>query len=143
MLAANLVGALAVAWMAARPTLFPPEVHAAFTEIGRAALEGAFGTIFLKGVFAGWLIALIVWLSPEADSGRFWVIVVVSYAIGLGGFSHSIAGSVEVFYLVVTGDATWGQYLGGFLPPALLGNIVGGVGLVAVINHQQVTAGNR
>jgi formate/nitrite transporter FocA (FNT family) len=33
--------------------------------------------------------------------------------------------------------------IGGFLVPAILGNIVGGVALVALLNHGQVVAGRE
>ncbi|MGF7210871.1 formate/nitrite transporter FocA (FNT family) [Skermanella aerolata] len=33
---------------------------------------------------------------------------------------------------------TWNEYLTGFLLPTLAGNVVGGVGLVALLAHAQV-----
>ena len=71
------------------------------------------------------------------------VIILMTYVIALGSFSHIIAGSVDTFYLVVVHDRTWGQYLGGFMLPTLLGNIIGGIALVAALNHAQVTAGTN
>jgi formate/nitrite transporter FocA (FNT family) len=63
----------------------------------------------------------------------------MTYLVGLGGFAHVIAGSVEVLYAVVTtGAVTWSDYLCHFLLPALGGNIIGGVSLVALFNHAQV-----
>jgi formate/nitrite transporter FocA (FNT family) len=53
-------------------------------------------------------------------------------------FRHSIAGSVEAFYRAVTGAAGWGEMLGSFIVPSLLGNAVGGVLLVALFNYAQV-----
>jgi formate/nitrite transporter FocA (FNT family) len=59
------------------------------------------------------------------------------------GFRHSIAGAVEAFYRAFSGDASWSAMLGSFLVPAVLGNIVGGVFLVALLNHGQVSAEKR
>jgi formate/nitrite transporter FocA (FNT family) len=42
----------------------------------------------------------------------------------------------------MTGAATWGDYFGAYFLPTILGNIIGGVSLVAAINHAQVVAGN-
>jgi len=140
-LAANLVGVLAFAWVAGNTGVFEADLRETFLRIGQEALTGDFGTIFLRGIFAGWLIALLVWLLPAAESARVWVIVIITYVVGLAGFSHVIAGSLEVLYLVTTGAASWQQYLGGYLAPTLLGNILGGVTLVAVLNHAQVVAG--
>ncbi len=65
----------------------------------------------------------------------------LAYVIALGSFTHVIAGSVDTFYLVVLGEKTWGEYLGKFMLATLIGNIIGGVALVAALNHAQVTAG--
>jgi formate-nitrite transporter family protein len=39
------------------------------------------------------------------------------------------------------GHASWLSALGGHVLPALIGNILGGVLLVAILNHAQVVAG--
>ena len=54
--------------------------------------------------------------------------------IGIGEFAHQIAGSVDKL-LVTLGKLSLGGYLRGFLAPAPLGNIIGGVSLVAALNH--------
>ena len=38
----------------------------------------------MRGIFAGWLIALMVWLLPFAERARLWVIIILSYLICLG-----------------------------------------------------------
>ena len=141
-LVANLVGALIIAWVAARSTAFDADVQAAFAEIGSKALEHGFGTILLRGIFAGWLIALMVWLLPFAETARVWVIILVTYVVGLGEFSHIIAGSVETFTLSAMDRAPWLTVIGGFIVPSLIGNILGGVTLVATLNHAQIVAGS-
>ena len=40
------------------------------------------------GVFAGWLIALMGWLLPFAESGRVWVIILLTYIVGAGAISR-------------------------------------------------------
>jgi len=82
-----------------------------------------------------------VWLLPFAESARVLVIILVTYLVGLGEFSHVIAGAVEVFTLAAAGGAGWGEVIGGYLVPTLIGNVIGGVMLVAMLNHAQVTAG--
>jgi formate-nitrite transporter family protein len=79
------------------------EVHRAFFEIGATSADVTFGLAVLRGIFAGWLIAFIVWLLPLAESGRLPVIVGVTWLVGLGGFTHIIAGSIEVLYMVSLG----------------------------------------
>lgn len=139
-LLSNLLGTLLFAWIVGHTDIFSPDAKAAFTHIGMRTIAGGFWVTVLRGIFAGWLIALMVWLLPTAESARLWVIIIITTLIGLGELSHVIAGSVETLYVVVTGDASWGAYFGWFLIPALLGNIVGGVSLVALLNHAQVAS---
>src|SRR5690242_9415294 len=139
---ANILGALAIAFVAARTEAFESGVRLEFVKLGQEALEGSFGTILLKGIFAGWLIALMVWLLPFAETARVWVIILITYLVGLGEFSHIIAGSVETFTLSAMDGASWLNVLGGYTLPTLIGNILGGVTLVATINHAQIVAGS-
>lgn len=142
-LIANIVGAIAFAYVAARTPAFEPEVKTAFSEIGAEGMKHGFGTVLLRGIFAGWLIALMVWLLPVAETARVAVIIIITYLVGLSHSSHIIVGSVEAWYRVAGGNATVGQCVGGFMVPALIGNIIGGVSLVAALNHAQVVAGEE
>lgn len=107
-LAGNLTGTLVFAWAVSHTAAFPGDVRRAFGDLGHEALEGGFGLHLLRGVFAGWLIALMVWLLPAAEQARLQIIVILTYLVGLGGLAHIIAGSVETLYAVVTGAAPWG-----------------------------------
>jgi formate/nitrite transporter FocA (FNT family) len=94
--------------------------------------------VLIKAVFAGWLIALMVWLLPAAAASRFFVIIAVTWLIGAAHFSHVIAGSVETGFAAIQGAIGWQDYLVGFLIPAFIGNSIGGVVFVALLNHAQV-----
>ncbi|MDX6270964.1 MAG: formate-nitrite transporter family protein [Acidobacteriota bacterium] len=142
-LVANLLGALLVAIVCARTNAFDPHVREAFIEMGHKATEHGFWTVLLRAVFAGWLIALMVWLLPFAESARVWVIIIITYVVGLGHFSHIIAGAVETFALAAAGQASWMTVLGRYIVPTLAGNILGGVMLVATLNHAQIVAGGK
>jgi len=137
-LAANMAGALAIAWVLGNTNAFPPEVRGVFAEIGRQSIGMSFATVMLRGIFAGWLIASLVWMLPFVETARFFLIVAITWVIGIAGFSHVVAGAVDVFLLATTGAALWSDVLTGFILPALIGNILGGVSLVAVLNHAQV-----
>jgi formate-nitrite transporter family protein len=140
-LAANVIGTYLFAFCVAKVPLFPPHVQQALTTVSQGGTEGGFGVIFMRAVFAGWLIALMVWLLPASESSKVSTIIITTYLIGLGGFNHVIAGSVKILFLVVTGALTPGDYVFRFFFPTLLGNIVGGVSLVAFLGHAQVVAG--
>jgi formate/nitrite transporter FocA (FNT family) len=139
---ANLVGAAAVAVIAGNSTAFDPEVRKTFAEMGRAEMQYGFATTMLRGVFAGWLLALMVWLLPFAEQARIWVIVAITYLVGLGNFSHIIAGSLATFTWAASESGHWGTVITGFCIPCLIGNVFGGTLLVAVLNHAQVVSGS-
>jgi formate/nitrite transporter FocA (FNT family) len=142
-LVGNLVGVIIFAWMLGRTELFEPNVKQAFEEIGREAIKATFWVTSVRGVMAGWLIALMVWMLPAAASSKVAVIGIMTYLVGLGGLSHIIAGSADVLYLVSTGAIGWGTYLTAFMIPALLGNTLGGLGFVAALNHAQVETDSK
>jgi len=142
-LVTNLIGTIIFAFVVARTTLFDFEVHNAFLALGTEALRGDVWTTFIRAIFAGWLIALMMWMLPGAQSSQVPVIVGMTYLVGLAGLAHIIAGSTEVAYLVARGAATWGDYFGRFVVPTVIGNTLGGVTLVAALNHAQVVGGKR
>ncbi|MDM7916387.1 MAG: formate/nitrite transporter family protein [Candidatus Eisenbacteria bacterium] len=104
-----------------------------FRHGARPAAPGLFVTL-LRGIFAGWLIAMVVWLQPPAQGARILVILLLTWLVGTAHLSHVIAGSVEVAYHVAADGASWtSDFLAGFFVPALLGNTIGGVSLVAAL----------
>lgn len=137
-LVTNLIGALIVAAAMVHTSAFDASVKRAFSEIGSTAMSYPFATVLFKGVFAGWLIALMVWLLPAAENAKLWVILIVTYVVGAAGLSHIIAGSVEGLYVVLDGQVSLAQYLTGFLLPVFLGNCIGGVLFVSLLNYGQV-----
>jgi formate/nitrite transporter FocA (FNT family) len=138
---ANIVGTILAGTVFALAPVFTDEVRASLTSVATAGETGGFGLTVLKGIFAGWLIALLAWIVGGAREPQPSVIAVLTYLVGLGRFAHVVAGSVEAWYLVAAGLRSVSHYAGGFLMPALIGNVIGGVSLVAVLNHSQVIAG--
>jgi formate-nitrite transporter family protein len=139
----NLVGAFLFALVLGTTEAFRPEVRETFAALGHEALEGTFSTILLRAVFAGWLIALMVWMLPAAQTAQVFVIVVMTWIVGVAGLAHIIAGSTEVLYLVVIGAIGFGTYLWDFMIPTLIGNTLGGISLAAALNHAQVMSGHN
>jgi formate/nitrite transporter FocA (FNT family) len=141
-LVANLAGAHLFAWVAGNTPLLRPEVRESMRQIALQAANVSFGAAVLRGVFAGWLIAMVVWMLAATDSNRLPIIVILTYFVGLAGLTHIVAGSVEVLYLVMTGLKPWWSYVAYYMTPTLIGNIFGGVTLVSALNHAQVIAGS-
>ncbi|HEX5368393.1 MAG TPA: formate/nitrite transporter family protein [Dehalococcoidia bacterium] len=140
-LVANLIGGVLFAGVVAETDVFHPEMRASFDTLALRAAAPDIWPQFIRGVFAGWLIALMVWLLPFSESSRIHTIVLMTWLIALGGFSHVIVGSIEVFYGCWRGILDWPDYLLRFLWPVLLGNVLGGIAIVAALNHGQVYSG--
>jgi len=138
-LAGNLLAALATSALVAFSGAFPDETRRAFDDLARAAVGHPFWTLFAKAVFAGWLIALMVWLLPLAEDAAVFVIVILTYVVAVADFGHIIAGSVEAFYGAWRGAFGWSDVLA-FLVPTFLGNSVGGVAFVAAISTAEIAS---
>jgi formate/nitrite transporter FocA (FNT family) len=138
---ANLAGGFLFAWAMAKTPALDDSVRRAAIQIAEASMAGGFGSILLRGIFAGWLIAMMVWLLPFAEAARVWVIIILTYVVGLAGFSHIIVGSIEAMFLAFGGYMAPVECVTHFIVPAFLGNCIGGVALVAAINHAQLVAG--
>jgi formate/nitrite transporter FocA (FNT family) len=142
LLAGNLIGAAAIGWALARTPMVDASVHEHLATIARTTTEGGFVAVFYRAIFAGWLIALLTWmLAATRSTGAQLVLIWLCTApIAALHFRHSIAGAVEAFYRVFADAAPLADMAGGFIVPAVLGNAVGGVVLVALLNYAQVAA---
>lgn len=137
-LLANLAGAWLFAAALAQTSVFDSHQVAVFAAIGHHIMESSFVLTFARAIFAGWLIALMVWLLPADQDSRMLIIVFITYIIALCRFPHVIAGAVDAAFLVQIGQASLTDFFVRFFVPTLLGNIVGGVALVAALNYGQV-----
>lgn len=94
-------------------------------------------------ILAGWLMGLLSWtLTSVGDSiSRLLVIIVCTFPIGFGHLPHCVAGNIEVIAGMLAGaDITlveWAQ----FMTVTTLGNIVGGVVFVTLLNYSHVVYG--
>ncbi len=142
LLAGNLIGAAIFGFALARTPVVDPAVASELLRISREATSGGFGHVLYSGVFGGWLIALLAWLlaSTRSTAAQIALIWLCTFPIAALRFRHSIAGSVEAFYLTWLGDRALGTMLGAFVAPAVIGNAIGGVLLVALLNYGQVAA---
>ncbi len=140
-LSANIFGTFAFALCVAHLPVFSAPVRHALVDIAQVHAGAGFGVVMLRAIFSGWLIALMVWLLPGAEAARMSIIVIITYLVGLARFDHIIAGSTVEFFSVLTNSLSWRAYLTEFFVPTLLGNILGGVSLVAALAHAQVVGG--
>ncbi|PZX18535.1 formate/nitrite transporter FocA (FNT family) [Palleronia aestuarii] len=137
-LVSNMVGAVGIALLLSFFDVFTPERVALAIEIGRHAHEQTFFDLFSKALIAGWIVAAMVWLvhAGQDTISKVIFVYVLMYFIGVAGLYHIITSSVEVFYLAFSvSDVHLLPLLPTFVLPVLLGNTVGGVTFVAVLNY--------
>lgn len=138
-LSANMVGTFFAALLMAHGGIIPPFALEGVLAISRHYAEVAPLDHLLWGMPAGFLIASLVWLLPRMESaGEVLMIAVVTYMIGLGGFSHVVAGSTELFVVVLKGELAVSTAIVAGILPALIGNVVGGTVIFAAIAYAQV-----
>lgn len=131
----NLVGTTIFAGMLQFKGVFSADVTTSLASVAHAPFSAGFAVTLVRAVFAGWLIALMVWLLPSARSARLLTILIVTYTVGVSRLTHVIASSAEAAYAVMTGAAAFSDYFVVFLLPTLIGNVIGGVAMVAIVNH--------
>lgn len=135
---ANLAGTLFIAWLTVQGWIGIPEQLGAQLEVARHALDHSPIEALSAGVPAGFLMAAVAWALPSARGQEFFVVLGFTYFIALGGFAHVVAGSSEAWLLLIAGEIGIGRAILGFIVPALVGNVIGGTGLFALLAHAQV-----
>ena len=102
-IAGNLAGALAFATLLAHVPVFTPDVQRALADVAVHASDGGALPNFVRAIYAGWLIALMVWLLPAAESAAMFIILLLTYVVAAAELTHVVAGSVEALYSVEIG----------------------------------------
>lgn len=137
-LGANLLGTLFIAWVTQASLIGSPEQLQAMLDVSRKLLDHGWLDTVKLAIPAGFLIAAVPWSLPAAQGQSFWVVLVFTYSIALGGFAHVVAGSCEAWLLAVSGETSFAHAAVGLIAPALVGNLIGGTGLFALLAHAQV-----
>jgi formate/nitrite transporter FocA (FNT family) len=136
--AANVVGAFIIGGFIAYPGVLDSPIRTMGADIAKHAFEIPVVDLFLRGILAGALVGAMVWLthSVREATARVWIIYSIFLMIPTAGLFHVITGFVEVVFGVFVGEGSWGQAFA-FLAAVGLGNTVGGVVLVALLNFGQ------
>lgn len=107
-----------------------------FYFVSEKMLKYSVGATLISSIMAGWLMGMLSWLLSSAQDtfSRVVMIFLVTFLISIAGLHHCIVGSIEVFmaFFAEANQITLGQFLQ-FQGLATLGNILGGVILVAVV----------
>ncbi|WP_449284609.1 formate/nitrite transporter family protein [Marinobacter sp. PE14] len=137
-LGANVCGTFITAAIAVYGGILPADTLAAILEMSRHLATLTPAEALLRGIPSGFFIAAIVWMLPSAKRSEVLVIVMFTWLIAAGDFTHVIAGSNEIFTLVLSGEMSVFNALIYHISPVLIGNIIGGTGLFAMLAYAQV-----
>ncbi|WP_248895620.1 formate/nitrite transporter family protein [Haloplanus halobius] len=122
--------------------LIEPEV---FIDVASTFIELSPLAVVTGGIMAGWLMALLSWIHTSVGDSisRIAIIIVCTFPIGFGHLPHCVAGNIEVIAGMLAGAQItllqWAQ----FLALTTVGNIVGGVVFVALLNYSHVVWGTE
>ena len=143
--ASNILGAAIFAAAVTYGDLLDPAAFDLLLQEAVHNLEPGFWGLALKAVFGGWLVALVAWLVAACKDtiSQVFSIYVLSFLIPAAGLAHCVAGSTEVLMSVFAGETMLWEFFSGFLAPATLGNAIGGVVLVTLLNFGQVAGSNK
>ncbi len=135
---ANMAGTMLIAGLSNYGLIGASDHREAMLTLSRRLLEHDFFETLKLAVPAGFLIAAVPWVMPSSKGQQFWVVFVLTYFIAVGGFAHVVAGSGEAWLLAFAGETSFAHAAFGMILPALIGNVIGGTGLFAVLAHAQV-----
>ena len=140
-LAGNFAGGALGAAALAYGGVLSADGAAAALSLAQKGIETSPGTLFVKAVFAGLIVAGVVWVEYAARDtiSRLVVVYLAFLAIPLGGLFHVVVSFTEMLYLVFRNDLGLLLGLREFVLPVLAGNTVGGVVLVTAVNYFQTT----
>ena len=137
-LTANFIGTGLMALIFAKTTMASPETLAAMLKISHEVAELGFMPSLIKGLPSGLLIAALVWMRPSSGESFLGLIFLVTYVIGIAGFTHVVVGSCEMFLLAWSGEAPISELAVNSILPTLIGNIIGGTVLFSLIAWAQI-----
>jgi formate/nitrite transporter FocA (FNT family)/nucleotide-binding universal stress UspA family protein len=140
-LAGNFTGGAIGAVVLAYGGVFSPEAATVAADLARKGLETPPTALFFKGAFAGLIVAGVVWMNFAARDtvSRILIVYLAFLAIPLGNLFHVVVSFTEAVYLWLVGGPGLLTALPEFVVPVLLGNTLGGVLLVTVVNYYQTS----
>src|SRR5438270_11991476 len=138
----SVAGAVFFGWLVMKTGALSHNFADSLADLGLQAASGNFTFNFAKGIIGGWLIALVAWMVTASHwtIGQIAVTWMLTFIVGAGHFSHCIASSAEIVAAIMSGHLHFSNYFQ-WLLPATLGNILGGVSIVSLLNFGQVRGG--
>jgi formate/nitrite transporter FocA (FNT family) len=135
----NILGGTIGAMGLAYGNVLSPGASTALMEIAMKGIEADPITLFFKALFAGVIVAGVVWVDMAVtdSSTRLMLVYMAFLSIPLGNLFHVVVSFTEMSYLIFIGEVPILSSIISFPLPVLLGNTVGGTLFVTVINYFQ------
>jgi len=131
------LGAVALSWGG----VFDEPAATAAMELAEKGVATPWWSLFSKAAFAGLIVAGVVWIvyASQDTISRLVVVYMAFLAIPLGNLFHVVVSFTEMVYIVLAGELALVVGLTDFVLPVLLGNTIGGIVLVTIVNYFQTS----
>ena len=139
----NLVGALlfgALVYFGGKHALGTLPAHH-LIELTAFKLSRPFRETFMSAVFAGAIITTMTWLvlATKNDVAKLIAIWCCIFVMAIGSFTHVVVSTSEVLLGAIYGaQVTVAGWFTRLFLPASMGNLVGGMFLIALLHYLQV-----
>lgn len=146
----NFAGLALVAAIVSVKGVLPPGSLHAVGVVSNTLSDRSFLAALMSAILAGVVMTAFTWIITAAESatGRILAALLVGYLLAAPVLNHAVVGFGEMFLALVAGTthATWLDLIRN-VSIAILGNLIGGVGLVfstrlAQVSGDQGTRGN-
>ena len=132
----NLAGSLLAAVLFHFTGLATGAVGEVIATVAAAKMGGGALNLFVKAIFCNMLVCLAVWCGSKmkTESGKLIMIFWCIFVFVLCGFEHSVANMTIMASGLLDPNGVAGLSVGGYvynLAIVTVGNMIGGVGLVA------------
>jgi formate/nitrite transporter FocA (FNT family)/nucleotide-binding universal stress UspA family protein len=135
--AGGTVGAIVLTWGG----VFDAATEAEALYLSQKWIEVGWWPLFFKAIFAGLIVAGVVWVgfSTQDTISRVVFTYLAFLAVPTGNLFHVVVSYTEMVYLVFHGQLNLLVGVTQFVAPVLLGNTIGGVVLVTLVNYFQTS----
>jgi formate/nitrite transporter FocA (FNT family) len=140
-LVGNIVGLLVLAAILTRAGLVPPSALHAASKVAETFADRDMSGALLSGIVAGTTMTLMTWLAHATrdETAKVWIGLLVGFVLAAPSLNHAVVSFGEMSFGIMAGKghAHWLDLAQNF-PWAVLGNLIGGLGLVTAMRLVQV-----
>ncbi len=137
----NVLGAALGTLVLAHTQVLSPEAIDAALNFVNHALELSWWDIFFRALFAGWLVAGVIWVGMASQDTitRFVIVYFVFFTIAACRLFHVVTAAAEVFFVSFYHHSLTelGILASEFWLPVFLGNTFGGVLVFTMVAYAQ------